>query len=331
MKTILRYIAVTAGFCSLIFGLPVLAAEQESDWPMVIAHPEGEIVIYQPQLESFEKNDLSARAAVSFTKKGSSDPAFGAIWIDARVETDRNTRMVRCLETKVKRVKFPDATDEQEKQFAAVVEKEIPSRNLTISLDSLLAMLELVEKEKIAEDELDNTPPKIIFSTTPTVLIAIDGDPILQAVNDRKLMKVVNTPYFIVLDSPSKTYFLKGGTLWYSAKEVEGPWAVTSKVPEDVTALATQDFEGQEISDSEVIPEIIVSTETTELVELDGKPEFGTLRGTELLYVKNTDRDILMEIGSQRIYVLLSGRWFTSKTKDGPWKYISFEKLPVDF
>ncbi len=69
----------------------------------------------------------------------------------------------------------------------------------------------------------------------------------------------------------------------------------------------------------------------TELIVTDGKPEYSPMPGGELLYVKNTESDILMEVTSQRHFVLLGGRWFASRSLEGPWKYVAADELPPSF
>ncbi len=77
--------------------------------------------------------------------------------------------------------------------------------------------------------------------------------------------------------------------------------------------------------------QIITATEPTELIVTDGEPEFQTITGTNLLFISNTDSDVFMDIDTQQIYVLLSGRWFTAPKKEGPWSYVYPNKLPEDF
>jgi hypothetical protein len=74
-----------------------------------------------------------------------------------------------------------------------------------------------------------------------------------------------------------------------------------------------------------------VATIPTELIVSDGKPKFSPVKGGELLYMSNSDSDVVMEIQSQRYYVLLSGRWFSSKSLGGPWTYVAADKLPRSF
>ena len=78
-------------------------------------------------------------------------------------------------------------------------------------------------------------------------------------------------------------------------------------------------------------PKIVVATEPTELILTQGKPEWTSLTGGELLYVKNTETPWLRELSTNNMYVLLSGRWFRSKSESGPWNFVSADELPASF
>jgi hypothetical protein len=124
------------------------------------------------------------------------------------------------------------------------------------------------------------TPPKIIFMDHPAVLVRIDGDPILVNVDGTSLKRVVNTPYFLVQDISSGQFFLRGGDIWFSAKKINGPWRQIAGPPNSVAELSDQmksDDESSEDSTANAIvsktgkaPEIVVSTEPTELIATDG-------------------------------------------------------------
>jgi hypothetical protein len=89
--------------------------------------------------------------------------------------------------------------------------------------------------------------------------------------------------------------------------------------------------EDEEVPEAGETPAIVVATEPTELISSTGKPEYGSIEGTSLLYITNTDSDVLMDTDSQEHYVLLSGRWFASRSLDGPWRNIPVQDLPEDF
>jgi hypothetical protein len=103
-------------------------------WPREIDAPMAKVVIYQPQLETFNGERLTARATVSVTQKDKTEPVFGAVWFDCRVITDRDTRTVTIAEVKVPQVKFANATPEQEQKLSRFLEREIPKPGPTISM-----------------------------------------------------------------------------------------------------------------------------------------------------------------------------------------------------
>ena len=65
-------------------------------------------------------------------------------------------------------------------------------------------------------------------------------------------------------------------------------------------------------------PDIRVTTEPTELIVTDGPPNFAPLTGTQLLYVTNTESDVFRDIQSQRVFVVISGRWYSAPSLRGP-------------
>ena len=334
---------------SLIFFLAhfiiisqVISQELTPDWPREIEAPKAKVVIYQPQLENFTYNKLQARAAVSVTKEGEKDPKFGAIWVLARVSTDKNTRMVELLDVKITAVKFPNATKSDESRLSQFLEKEIPKWNLQLSLDRLISSLELADKKVSAETKLKNTPPRIIFVTYPAVLVLIDGEPKLKKIENSSLKYIINTPYFIVLDTTKKTYYLKGSAFWFSASELKGPWIETKSPPAKAVEISRkmekkqkeqqkQPSENQEV-DKSIVPKIFVSTKPAELIQSDGEPKYIPIKGTNLLYMNNTESDVIMDISSQKYFILISGRWYTSGSLTGKnWNFVESKKLPKDF
>ncbi len=313
------------------------AAGAQLGWPREIDVPEGKITIYQPQLESFKGNQLQARAAVSVIPKGKIEPVFGAVWFDARVSTDRDTRMVTCEEINIPTAKFPNATPEQLEKLASILKREMPKWDMSISLDRLLTMLELAERQKTPADALGTDPPNIRFVNHPVELVTIDGAPQFRPVENTSLMQIINTPYFLVLESNSKAYYLNGPEIgWLTAFDVAGPWKTASDIPKAVSAYAEKELadEGGVVSQpSRKMPQVVLVTETTELITFDGKPKYTPIVGTDLLFASNTTYNVFMEIATQRYYVELSGRWYTSDSlKDAAtWTYVRPDKLPADF
>jgi len=326
-------------------GLSGDAVAQEDDlgWPREVTHAGYLIVLYQPQLETFDGDKLTGRAAVSVTPEGSDQTVFGAVWIEAYVETDRDTRMVTVMNVDIPRVRFPNANEDQERQLAAILAQEMTTWDLEISLDRILAGLELVERERTMAEGLATDPPRILFTTEPSILVTLDGKPVLHDIENTDLQRVVNTPYIIVFDQdPSGYYLYAGEESWFTATDVMGPWELADRVPADVAALIPPDSTGIETeAEGEAAVEaepvniedvrVVVVTEPTELIISDGPPSYASISGTDLIYVNNTESDVFLNIETQEYYIVLTGRWYKSKNLDGPWSYVASDSLPEDF
>ena len=331
------------GWVRLLFLIAAIlighTASAADPWPREIKAKEGKAVIYQPQLESFQGDKVAVRAAVSVLKPGERTPVFGVVWFDSRITTDRDRRMVEFQEIKVSQIKFPNAKPEQESRLAAFLDREIAGwPKPTMSLDRLLADLAEVEKVK-AGANFNNEPPKIIFSTSPSVLVLIDGQPILRDVEGFPVKRVVNTPFVLLFDPADNKYYLTGDGLWFAATEIQGPWQKLETPPMPVAAAAQRIAEAEVPTKvkaaslkAEAVPQIVVATEPTELIVADGAPQFAPLEGVDLLYLSNSGRDVFQTAGDQQFYVLLSGRWFSSPSlENGPWAYVAPDKLPASF
>lgn len=322
-------------------GAAAPAPPPSSRWPMYTQTTDGAAVtIFQPQMEDFQENQLTARAAVAVTVANQQEPIFGAIWLSSRIAIDRVSRTVQVLDVNVTRTKFGGADPVAEPALAAAVKQAILSHPITLSLDQLLAMLEVVHKEQSAAADLENNPPAIIFRQHPTIKIQYDGPPRLIAASDSGLMRAVNTPFFVALDPQSKRYYLKGAGHWFVASDPLGPFQSATAAPPLISALADESgySDPQEpISDTQAATvEIVTATTPTELIWTDGPPQLATITGTSLLYWTNTESDVLLSIDSQQLFVLLSGRWFTGPNitganQNGPWTFVPPDKLPPDF
>jgi hypothetical protein len=253
-----RRLGAIAVLCvaALLLSPQRVSAEEETGWPRVIEARKATVILYQPQLDSLEGNDLKGRAAVSVTLKEEeeAEPTFGAVWLTARIATDRDTRMVDIENVSVDRVRFPDAKPEDEQELAKLLENEFPKWDIDLSLDRMLTGLELAERDREAAEDLETDPPVILFSDYPSILITIDGDPRLGEVEGSKLMRVTNTPFLIVLETESGRYYLDGGEIWYTAEDVLGPWEKTENVPKEIRELSPPPPSEEEQAEDEDAP-----------------------------------------------------------------------------
>lgn len=324
--------ALTALTIAVAACLPVAA--QDSGWPVEIEAGEYAVTLYQPQVDSFTEDLIEGRAAAA-VRKGDGEPIFGAVWLVARIVTDRDTRNVDILTVEVPAVRFPEATEEEQQLLADLLERELPNWDVNLSLDSLLASLDVLEAET-TEPDLRNDPPRIIIANEPSLLVLIDGEPKLEALEGSQLQRVVNTPFLIVHDPMSRAYYLGADEGWFSARVVTGPWRPDSSPPAEVAAMtppASEPAEDDAGAPKDTrTPQIVVSTVPAELIFIDGPPAMAPIENTDLLYVSNTDSDVVFDIAAQRYYVLLSGRWYAAGSLSAAeWSFVPPDQLPETF
>ena len=315
-----------AMLCLLVAG-PGFA--EEAEWPREITRAKTKVTIYQPQVESFEHNELQARAAVSVSRGGGA-PEFGAIWIEAKVDTDRQERMVMLRDVKIPRVRFADASDDEQAKLAKLIQDSVPDSGMSVSLDLLIVDMDPSARGG-DEPELKHDPPRIVYRKQPTVLVSLDGDPIYQKVEGAKgIERVLNTP-FTMARAEGKLYLGAGGDLWYSAPKLEGPWTAGASPPAQVRALEPATKIEQDADKPP--PAVLVVTNPTELIVSDGEPSWTPVEGMDLLYLDNTDSDVFLEVATQRYYVVLSGRWYRGQSIDEQWKWehVPNDELPAGF
>ena len=351
---VFRGVMIVLAVAGFLWAPSSHAAEMD-EWPRRFQDARVEVLIYQPQLEDFRDDRLTARAAVSARKKGRREPVFGAIWIDARVDVDRDTRMARIHDIKVTNTRFPSTAAEEVREVQDFINAQIEGDVHTIALDRLVTAMDLVEKQREEAENLRNDPPKIIYRKQPAVLVLLDGEPRLMPVPDSTVMRVVNTPFVMYYLPPDKAYYLKAGDVWVYSLALQGPWQpmeappqavreVEEKARREVGRQAASPVEepgrtgplepGRQIEPREAgaLPEIIVSTEPSELIVTEGEPQYTPIENTDLLYVSNSENNIFMSAADSMYYVLISGRWFSSRSLEtGPWAYVPSTGLPADF
>ena len=234
----------TTLFTFLVVCASALEA-QDYSWPREIpvsGGAAGTIVLYQPQAEQLQGNALTARGAIALKVAGRADPIFGAMWMSAAIEVDRDSGMVWIHDVKVSRVRWPDATEDQQRRFTQLVEMDFPKEGFRMTLARLQASLASADAERSHTEGLKSDAPKIMFSEQLAVLLLYDGEPRLQPIPNAPLALVVNTPFGVVKDTTTGTFWLgAGGASWYSAPDAKGPWTAGANPPAAVLKLTQSD------------------------------------------------------------------------------------------
>ncbi|MFM7766602.1 MAG: hypothetical protein ACKO9S_01950, partial [Bacteroidota bacterium] len=83
-----------------------LAQEHRAAWPKEVQIDQGLVVVYQPQPQTLNGNELSGTAAFSITPAGKQEPMFGALFFTANLEIDRDQHTYFLRTAAITRVRF---------------------------------------------------------------------------------------------------------------------------------------------------------------------------------------------------------------------------------
>src|ERR1700676_3628496 len=153
---------IMAGIAVMLFQL----GHAQEVWPLSISASDGTVIeVYQFQPDSLSGNMLKSISAISILKKGSSDPAFGTIWSNARIETDRNNRQVAIESISISAIKIPADTNKVELDYIkSTVESQLPQAAGQIPLDEILATLNQNLDEAKLSNDINTKVREIIFT-----------------------------------------------------------------------------------------------------------------------------------------------------------------------
>jgi nucleotide-binding universal stress UspA family protein len=310
------------------------APQAQNHWPKTIYVPGGgSIRIYKPQVESFTGNILKCKSTITLFAYGDDDPISGVAWTTDSVKTNQSRRIVTIKSVRVDNLRIAaDDPPFAEKDVKKALEFCIPKLTPRLELDAVLASLDQSDEGTRLAGEINNEPPKLIFRTSPSILVPIDGQPILRQNKDWKLDVVVNSPATIIKNKDGQFYLYAGGN-WYVAPAATGPYQYEDKVERPLKEIARGLEKAAKKNGKAPVYDVVVSTVTAELIQSAGSPDMQPVAATALRYAANSNDAILMDTITKQYYVLLAGRWYRSDslTENGQWQYVAADRLPRDF
>lgn len=334
-----------AAITGFLFG--EAAVVDDGMWPFNIEFDGAIVTVYQPQPETLDGNVVTGRAAISYQAEGSDTPIFGSFKFRATLEIDTEERIFVVKETTVLELTMPKGSPEELEEAKAMLSEGLSGFDGVFDLDPLMEDVGLAQTTLKESQDLNTEPPKIVTVEQQTMLVTIDGDPKLApAVEGSKVQRVINTPFTILQDPESKKFYLKGEEWWYVANAPTGPWVETEGVPEEIIKVIPKtpeeleeeareakemSLEGDAPPPAKVDrPAVVVATEPTELIWTSGPVEWKKVPNTSLKYAANSSGYVFQD-GSGKTYTVLSGRWYSGPSIEGPWTFVPSDKLPADF
>src|SRR6266567_2222979 len=309
---------------------PATPSGAELSWPRQFEDNGIKVSIFKPQIEKWEGSDFETRSAVAITPPGSNAPIYGVFWMKARADVDKAARVVTLNDVVVTRANFPPVPNLQS-AYLTLIRKHVPQVSKTIALDHLEAEYAISEAVKKARAvPVKNDPPRIIYSTTPGLLVLVDGPPVFRPIPGLSVERVINTRA-LILKFGDHVYFYASDH-WYESDSIDGIWNLATNPPVALEPARQAEIASQNVdlmppgtNAVTTTPTIYLSTIPAELIQTEGPANLVPIEGTDLMQVQNSDNALFLCDSDQHYYVLLSGRWFKSSTIVGPWEFVPYK------
>src|SRR5882672_3038481 len=157
----MKYLLLVLAFSASAWGQ---TAAPDVAWPREAKAADGTVItVFQPQVERWADNSLSARAAVSVLRPGEKQPRYGVIELTARTAVDKSADLVTLSAVRVTKSNFPGATEQQSAQVLAALRGAVTKTSWPVSAQALQANLAVTEaRSRQTVQAVKNDPPQIL-------------------------------------------------------------------------------------------------------------------------------------------------------------------------
>ncbi|SDD66822.1 hypothetical protein SAMN05216345_11352 [Cupriavidus sp. YR651] len=309
-------------------------------WPRNFDAAGEHIEMYQPEIEKWEGNRMSGRAAVAVGAKDGT-PTYGVVRFSATADIDKPSSLVQLTQIQVESVDVPTRPGAADAVRQALIAR-LPAKGLTVPLDELQASYAVSQElARAVRVPVKNDVPQILFATTPTLLVHVDGDPVWRPVPGTRFERALNSRALLLRDGGGELWLQAAG-YWYRSESAGGAWEAVASPPAALLGAASKAGASQNEPKPDPMlpangkkparaPEILLVTQPAELIVTTGAPQMAPVGGVNLLTISNADHAVFVDPSTNQYYVLVSGRWFRAPMLTGPWEYVAGTQLPPDF
>lgn len=308
-------------------------------WPRNFEVAGDHVELYQPDIEKWDGNRLSGRAAVAIGAKQGT-PVYGVARFSAQADIDKPSSLVQLTNIQIDSVDVPTRPDAADKVRQALIGRLSP-QGLTVPLEELQASYAVSQQlAKAQRVPVRNDAPEILFATTPTLMVHVDGDPAWRQVAGT-FERAINSRALLLRDTGGELWLQAAG-YWYRSESAGGTWEPVPSPPAALLGAASKIGASKEEPKPDPMmpadgkkppraPVVLMATRPAELIQTSGEPQMTPVGGTSLLTMSNADHAVLIDPSSNQTYVLISGRWFRAAMLNGPWEYVPGAQLPAEF
>lgn len=325
---------IAALFVPMFFSVCLFS--QDIQWPRQMTNNGSVLTVYQPQVQNWDSYMLlDFRMAFSLTPFQDKE-VVGVVYMLANTDVNMDNHRVTISNMNINAVHFPYLDEEKAKAMEELVRSFLtPDKTQVMSVEQIVACTP--KKSDVSTVKVNNDPPIIFTSTSPTILLQLEGQPVKSTTNKDGLDFIINSNYPLFFDKNANRYLLYDGMEWQKSNAVNGPWEFTSTLPNSLLTLV-KDTNWKILTGTippvskpdKKMPKVFYSDQLAELILFDAEPVYQQIPGTQLKFATNTNSEVFVCATDGNYYYETSGRWFSSNSLNGPWVYAT-DKLPADF
>ena len=313
-------------------GQSASASQPANEWPQTTTDNGVTYTLNQPSFTAISQNVVTLTSAMT-VKQSNGTTAIGTATMTATMVPAEVAGLVELSHFSVSGIAgINDPT------APATLTTLLTNMAFTVPLSALVQDITLDATRSSAT--LSNSPPAIVVTNTPTMLVSVAGAPVLAPLASTTWQKVINTPFILLKSADGRWWVRLGKANWMNATSLNGPFGLAASAPptEVVTAIgpmpATPEGLGEDIdrvgAPLATPPSVIVATRPTVLVSINGGMQTEPIR-PGLNKVTNASQTMFIRTAPPTQWVLASGRWFSSNSTSGPWVYVPPSELPAEF
>jgi hypothetical protein len=315
-----------------------LTFSQDPGWPRQFTNNGSVLVAYPPQVEDWQAfQTIDFRMAFSLKPVNQTKQVVGVVYIHAATSVDTYNHMVSISNMNISSVHFPSLDPTTAASMEQIVRATLHvSRTVNVSMERIVACTPKPETTHAVS--VQNDPPIIFVSTSPAIILQLEGQPTITEATPGSIKYVFNANWPVFFDPATSNYYLFDDAEWQTATQLNGPWTFTAALPISLINLSTNANWSTLLKgaipaatfQSGILPQIFYATTPAEIILFQGQPALSPIHGTNLTYATNTNNAVFFSSATSLYYYLAAGRWFSASGLNGPWTFATPD-LPTDF
>ena len=216
-----------------------LTFSQDPGWPRQFKHNGSTLVVYPPQVEDWQGYQvIDFRMAFSLTPAYQTKQVVGVVYIKASTVSDTYNHMVTISNMNITSVHFPGLDDATASSMEQIVRSTLNvSKTVTVSMERIVACTP--KPQTTSTVSVKNDPPIIFVSTTPAIILQLEGQPALTDAIPGGIKYVFDANWPVFFDPVTSNYYLFDDSEWQTATQLTGPWSFTAALPMSLINLST--------------------------------------------------------------------------------------------